>query len=326
MNDPSTPASASQLDARLPESIRQIIQAIYAEKDLSPAKVKKILKEAQVKQEELIPWAQFDHDPKDSYGRQMIYDGGFFDMMVMSWNPGDFSAIHDHGYSQWGAVQVFGEAEHAVFLVQDNSIQTLSRNIMKPGQVIGVGHQLVHQMGNPHTNQRYVSLHVYGCYERDNNVTGDARLFDLEAKEIHRIDGGVFFALPPEGIKMKEVGPEADFLTQLRHRVELIRRLQKMQPGEAKYQGEMREKAIEALFDEKYWSLFIQDLEEHLDDKGHHTHSVFWKLLNWELKAAATLQNELSLTAKKDDSFQHYADLYDEVIGKPCRDGFMADY
>ncbi|MBK8652429.1 MAG: hypothetical protein IPN20_00430 [Haliscomenobacter sp.] len=51
----------------------------------------------------ITPWADFDHPDADSYGRKMAYKGPNFEIMVMSWKPGDFSSIHDHGHTQWGS-------------------------------------------------------------------------------------------------------------------------------------------------------------------------------------------------------------------------------
>lgn len=309
----------------LPSSLQTIIKAIYEEPDLSPGKVKNIVKQAQVQEEELMPWADFDHPKQDCYGRKMVYDGGFFDVMVMSWVPGDFSALHDHGYAQWGAVKAFGAAEHAIFWVQDSEVRTLSRQVMKAGQVIGVGHELVHQMGNS-GDTNYLSLHVYGNYTREENVTADARIFDFDDHDIHIADGGAFFALPLPQIKRRATCPTPDFLTRLRHQVELMRRVQRAESVNNNESGKSLVNLEEDLFDAVHWDSFINDLEEHLDDKGHHNHSVFWKLLNWELKEAAQLQSQLSAFENKEDHFQTYAELYDQVIGKPCLENFMANY
>ncbi|WP_299464755.1 methyltransferase domain-containing protein [uncultured Microscilla sp.] len=309
----------------LPSSIQAIIRAIYKAPDLSPGKVKNIVKQAQVQEHELLPWADFDHPQQDCYGRKMVYDGGFFDIMVMSWVPGDFSALHDHGYAQWGAVQTFGAAEHAVFWIQDSEIRTLSRQIMKAGQVIGVGHQLVHQMGNSGTHN-YLSLHIYGNYTREENVTADARIFDLDDQDIHRADGGAFFALPLKQIKSRETCPTPDFLTRLRHQVELIRRVQRAENLGKNESGKSLKVLTKDLFDVRHWSSFVNDLAEHLDDTGQNNHSVFWKLLNWELKEAAALQSSVSAFENTEDYFHTYAELYDEVLGKPCLDEFMAAY
>lgn len=311
--------------AALPLSLQTIIKSIYTEPNLSPSRVKNIVKQAQVKEEELMPWADFDHPKQDCYGRKMLYDGGFFDVMVMSWVPGDFSALHDHGYAQWGAVQAFGAAEHAIFWVQDAEIRTLSRQVMKVGQVIGVGHELVHQMGNS-GNANYLSLHIYGNYTRETHVTADARIFDLDDADIHRADGGAFFALPLQQIKRREACPTPDFLTRLRHQVELMRRVQRAESVNSNESGKSLVTLENDLFDVTHWESFINDLEEHLDENKQHNHSVFWKLLNWELKEAAALQNQLNAVENKEDRFQTYAELYDEVVGKPCLENFIAKY
>ncbi len=152
--------------------------------------------------EELNPWETYDHPLVDSYGRKLVFANDFFEIMVMSWTPGDVSAIHDHGYTQWGAVQVFGPAEHATFWVQDDSINTLSREVMQPGKVIAVGHQLIHQMSN-RSQEKFLSLHVYGVNTvgfDQKSVTANARIWNVTDGIIQYTDGGVFFALPEEQI------------------------------------------------------------------------------------------------------------------------------
>lgn len=72
----------------------------------------------------------------------------------MSWVPGDFSAIHDHGAAQWGAVKSFGEAEHAVFIQQNGTLRTCSRQSCSrqsfpEGSVFPVSHDFIHQMWMP---------------------------------------------------------------------------------------------------------------------------------------------------------------------------------
>ena len=109
---PQPPVKAKKL---LPDSLRFIIEKLEERKEWKPAEVRRVVLEAGVKQEDLLPWADYGHPASDSYGRRLIYQEGNFEMMAMSWAPGDFSAIHDHGHTQWGAVQVFGPAEHATF-------------------------------------------------------------------------------------------------------------------------------------------------------------------------------------------------------------------
>ncbi|MCB9265953.1 MAG: methyltransferase domain-containing protein [Lewinellaceae bacterium] len=309
----------------LPASLRNIVEKLEERKEWKPAEVRRIVLEAGVRQEDIRPWADFGHPVTDSYGRKLIYQEGNFEMMAMSWAPGDFSAIHDHGHTQWGAVQVFGPAEHATFRVDEGRISTLSRVQFKPGDAVGVSHTLVHQMGNP-TDEYFQTLHVYGRPEDIENVTGDARIYDLEQETIQRVDGGVFFALPEEEIKWTEPGPRPDFPTRLRHMVELARRLRKM--AEAGIPGSRKrlEATLKDLFSDKHRGQLLNCVEANTDEKGHEANSVYWRNLNHELKEAARLQSELRGAQRPEDNFHHYAELYDALICQPCLDSFMRGY
>ncbi len=309
----------------LPKSLRRIVDAIHSSQDMHQRMIRQIVQDASVQPEDLEPWTDFNHSAADSYGRILTYDGGFFEVMVMSWCPGDVSAIHDHGYTQWGAVQVFGPAEHAVFLVQDEQIRTLSRSFLRPGQILSVGHQLIHQMGNLCENTNFLSLHIYGNYERTGEITADARVFDLDEGKIQRTDGGVFQALPEQDIKRREPGPEPDFCTWLRNTVDISRRvLRAMDAGV--YQSSKDFERLEAsLFDVNRKEMLLENLDELSDEEGRVENLTGWKLLCNELGEAANLQHELlEREGNGEDFFARYAKLYDDVIGKPCLDEFIA--
>lgn len=310
----------------LPASLQHIVEKLTGERTLTPAFVRKTILEAKVEPKDLEPWADFDHPVTDSYGRKLVYKGDNFEIMVMSWRPGDFSTIHDHGYTQWGAVQIFGPAEHATFRVLEDQISTLARWIVTPGDVVGVSHSLVHQMGNPTSDTFFLSMHVYGEEEDVDNVTGDARVFDLENETIQRVDGGVFFALPPEGVKRVEPGPRPDFPTRLRHMVELIRRLRKMENRGMNKSGKDLQAVIADAFSVKQLPRLLTCFKNNTDADGHENNSVYWRALNRELQETAQLQNELLREQQARDSFHKYAELYDAVIGKPCLDDFMRKY
>lgn len=317
-------APAENIEA-LPSSLQTIARALEKDRYLKPSDMRRIVLNAEVQQEDLTPWADFDHPVADSYGRRLIYQGDNFEIMTMSWAPGDFSTIHDHGYTQWGCVQVFGPAEHATFRMDDQSITTLARWQMQPGEAIGVHHDLLHQMGNA-TEERFLSLHVYGEPQDIENVTGDARILDLERQEIQIVDGGVFFALPPEGINQKIPAPPADFPTRLRYLVELTRRLHKMDQAGQNDTGRSAADVLHLLESPAQQHSLLRCLRKHTDEHGHHSNSVFWRNLIWELKEAARLQDTFTSDQQTSDNFHRYAELYDAVIGQPCLDDFMGNY
>ncbi|MCB0632732.1 MAG: methyltransferase domain-containing protein [Saprospiraceae bacterium] len=310
----------------LPSSLQYIIRSLQEQRELRPSHLTRILHEAEVKAEDLSPWADLEHTASDSYGRQLVYKGGHFEIMVMSWQPGDFSTIHDHGHTQWGAVQIFGPAEHATFRLENGKLTTLARWDVSPGDIVGVSHTLIHQMGNPTEQTPFLSLHIYGNVEEIKNVTGDARIFDPGKQVIYRVDGGVFFGLPEEKIKKTEPGPAADFPTSLRHMTELIRRLRKMESADIDLQGYDLEAFINDTFSFKQRGSLIRYLKDITDENDHQVNSIAWRILNRELKEVAKLQLELGGLAKSKDHFHKYAQLYDGLIGLPCLKGFMAEY
>lgn len=211
----------------LPASLKYIVATLKVAQELHPRRVAEIVSTANVKAQDLLPWADFEHSPADSYGRKLVAQGANFEVMAMSWLPGDFSAIHDHGHTQWGAVQIFGQAEHATFRIREQQLRTTARWQVQPGDILPVGHDLIHQMGNP-TQQPFMSLHVYGFPAPIDNVTGDARIYDPVKGIIQQVDGGVFYALPAKEVKKTIPGFFGDTPTQARHQQDVQHRLAQM--------------------------------------------------------------------------------------------------
>lgn len=317
----SLPEVSHALQPAVPAAILKLAEDIKALENYSPTKIRNLLRDADIEPEMLMPWADFDHPLADSYGRKMIYDGGFFEIMVMSWNPGDFSSIHDHGYTQWGAVRIFGPAEHAVFLVQGNTLRTIARDYVKYDQTMGVGHELVHQMGNPTSNERFLSLHIYGNYDRESDITADARLFNLADDELQVINGGVFYDLPDEAIVNRKNGPIADFPTLLRDNVEMIKRVRKKTENREKIEKYKRQ-----LMDVRQYQDLHEDLEKIIDENGYAKNINDWNILRWELKAAARLKQELGIGNVHGGPVNSHAELYDDLISHPSMNHFMRRY
>ncbi|MCG8364781.1 MAG: cysteine dioxygenase family protein [Pseudanabaenales cyanobacterium] len=218
---------SDNLNPNLPDSLQHLILTLKSQPQLTPAGVRQCVMDAQIPPEDLLPWADFNHPPTDSYGRKQIYRDEGLEVMVMSWAPGDYSAIHDHGATQWGAVQFLGHVDHYSYTLNDGILQTQARVHFKPGDVAAVDHDLIHQMGNPGPGP-CLSLHVYGCNTPQANITGNARIFDLFEGCIQKTDGGVFFSLPDHLINQRQMGLKGDEETTLRHHYQMRDRLHKI--------------------------------------------------------------------------------------------------
>lgn len=218
-----------------PMGLQSLIRTLQETPSITPERVKDIVLAANVSPQELMPWADFDHPVHDSYGRKLVFDGGHFEIMIMSWAPGDFSAIHDHGSTQWGAVQCFGAAEHYIYRFSKGVLNMAEPAHYSPGMVHAVDHSLIHQMGNA-GHEPFLSLHVYGCVGGQGTITGNARIFDLLDETVQYTDGGVFFCLPDTYINRRRPGLRADRNTTLKHHFlmsDRIRRILKAQYNHA---------------------------------------------------------------------------------------------
>lgn len=224
-----------------PRSLTQLINILKTTEFFTPEDVKNMVQNARVEPQDLMPWADFDHPIADSYGRKLVFDGGHFEIMVMSWVPGDFSAIHDHGATQWGAVQCFGAAHHYIYSFTKGVLTTREPAHYSPGMVRAVDRSLIHQMGNA-GDKPFLSLHVYGCEGAKGTITGNARIFELFEGTIQYTDGGVFFGLPEAQINKRTLGLQGDVETTLRHHFQMrdrIRRILKTQ-----HNAELEQKLI----------------------------------------------------------------------------------
>lgn len=188
---------------KLPKSLSRLVnlleETIKKEEKLSPKRAKEVVLEADVQLEDMMEYADFEHSVEDCYGRKLVYDGGNFEVMVMSWNPGDYSSIHNHGYTEWGVVQAFGNVHHFIYNLKDEKLSFAKREILSSGTAIKVNNALIHQMGNT-TSERYMTLHVYGANTLDEGITADAHNYDLEFDRIVLTCGGAFFNLPEDAI------------------------------------------------------------------------------------------------------------------------------
>ena len=248
---------------------------------------------AKVNEEELEEWNDYNHPVRDSYGRKLVYKENFFELMVMSWVEGDFSAIHDHGCTQWGAVQVFGEAEHAIFSLESDFLTISSCQKVDPGTILPVDGDLIHQMGN-RTKTKFLSLHVYGLFtpsgSNNESVTGNARIFNVTEGCIERTNGGVFYGLPQTQINAIKLGLQSDYISWLRNTTEYIQRIQKVNQHESTKASEVIEKKIGQLFfDIKHWQSLQQEVKLCLNKDGEVIKPRHFQLLHSEIRKLLNL-------------------------------------
>jgi len=115
----------------------------------------------------------FKSDP-DHYARNAIHieDDDSFSLYALVWSPSQWTPIHDHG--TWGVVGVYEGALHEQNYIRTDSAGDLAKNgivlarggiiVLTPGAVTSFvpNPDHIHLTGNPDSENRVVSLHLYG--------------------------------------------------------------------------------------------------------------------------------------------------------------------
>ena len=183
---------------KLTPGLQRLVDSIERQQEHVSVKLAaELMEDAQITEEDVLPWADYDHPIGDGYGRNMAYHTDKFEVMIMTWNPGDYSCVHDHGYTQWGAVQVFGDVMHQSYSTVGEVFKLSSKEILPNRSITKVNNALIHQMGNA-TTKPYLTLHMYGANEPHETVTADMKVYELETGLIRKTNGGAFFNLSNE--------------------------------------------------------------------------------------------------------------------------------
>lgn len=180
---------------KLTPGLQRLVDSIEKKQEHLTVKLAaQLMADAQILEADVLPWADFNHPVLDGYGRKLAFHTDKFEIMIMTWNPGDYSSVHDHGYTQWGAVQVFGDVMHQSYSNVGEKFKLRSKEILPKGSITKVNNALIHQMGNA-TTKPYLTLHMYGANEAYDTVTADMKIYELETGVIRKTNGGAFFNL-----------------------------------------------------------------------------------------------------------------------------------
>lgn len=270
----------------LPVSIAKLVELIGNQKTFRPTEITQLIQEANIKIEDLKDFEDFDHDKLAGYGRKIVYQAAHFEILVMSWAPGDYTAIHNHGYTKWGAVQTFGKLEHNTYFLEGDRLTTSMKEKLGPDEIIPVNQDLIHQMGNPF-NQNTLSIHVYGTPHEVNGITNNSALYEVGKGEIQLVNEGVFYDLPKSSYAVTDTVLTADRLTMIGHYIQLLNYYYK-----TGIKGPQYLKAINYFHNRSFESRLITELE--IDNK-----SILYLI---ELKKARNLLRKLNESTRTIDS------------------------
>ncbi len=113
----------------------------------------------------------------DNYSRNLVAHGPQFYALVMCWQPGQVSPIHDHKDASCGVRVIQGVASETRYRKQADKLVEDTVVTMTAGEVCGSFDDDIHQIRN-NSSENLVTLHVYSPYL--NNIN----LYNLESGEV----------------------------------------------------------------------------------------------------------------------------------------------
>lgn len=192
------------MNTALPKAMKELIEKLTSLKDCNNKILGEIMCEIQFLPDDFLPFTHFDHPDTESYGRTLLHKDERFKIILMSWAPGDFTAIHDHGNVEWGAVYSMGNATHRLYEMRNNMLHLRSSDKILAGQTHVLAGTLIHMMGNLEMTNN-ISIHIYGLNKAEKDISIETKVFSPENNCIFETAGPAFLNLQPGLIYKKEV-------------------------------------------------------------------------------------------------------------------------
>lgn len=202
----------------LSPGLKKLVTTLDQYKSLNGELVESIISTMHLQPDDLESYAELDHPAAISYGRKTVYENDRFKVLVISWIPGDYTAIHNHGSSEWGCILHFGLTVHRIYEFREQVLCLASARLFDQGEVCVLDSSLIHLMGNA-GSQATLSLHIYGKPQLMNDSDDLATVFQPENRKLIRTLGEAYLHLDRNSVKGEQrftsIDPDTllDYLT-----------------------------------------------------------------------------------------------------------------
>lgn len=191
------------MSSAIPEKVVRLAQKIEARDTVDFSFLKEAVAGAGIYANDFANHASFAHPPEQSYGRILLFGSRRLKVFLMCWSPGDFTAIHDHGNTDWGCVVAMGDFTHRMYRFEDGLLRLKSHDPFGEGQVAFLTGNLIHMMGNT-GSENIMSLHIYGSSSENESLAKKSRVYLPESRKVITTNGPAFLNCPRETIIREE--------------------------------------------------------------------------------------------------------------------------
>ena len=121
--------------------------------------VHKVVARLRVTPDELV---RYQHWTDERYTRTRFYQGERFEILVLCWQEGQQSPIHDHAQSICTMVVLEGDAVTTLYRVEGEALVEEGTSALVPGSITTVYGGDIHKVGNPlGSGHRLMTIHFY---------------------------------------------------------------------------------------------------------------------------------------------------------------------
>jgi cysteine dioxygenase len=131
----------------------------HTAKEMKVTDLRRFISNLKVGRAELEPHIQFT---TERYARNLVYKCDDFECLVLCWQPGQRSPIHDHANSICAVYTVDGQLSADNYRKMANGhIRADYSEDFKPGSVLSIQTTEIHQVSNLQDSAGLISLHFY---------------------------------------------------------------------------------------------------------------------------------------------------------------------
>lgn len=159
--EPSANSAQGVCSKTQPGSLAALVEALNAfTTHPSLKQLYGLLEGAKFSENELEPYVGFK---AGNYSRHRVFRNAWVEMLVLCWQPGHRTPIHDHNGSHGAVLVQQGVMWETTFTFdEEKGLRYNSVSEYQPGGVTGAEVPDIHQLGNPDASeQNLITIHIY---------------------------------------------------------------------------------------------------------------------------------------------------------------------
>jgi cysteine dioxygenase len=151
----------------------QKLKEWFAHNNLEADNFKKLIADLNLSHADFQAYSHFN---PDHYTRNVIVKSERVEVLLICWEVGQMSPVHNHGHSQCFVHCLEGSVVENSYLYKNNDMQFQANKTVVCGESTLINHpDVFHEFGNASAVDRAVTLHIYSpkinCYNLFDKVT-----------------------------------------------------------------------------------------------------------------------------------------------------------